>query len=68
MMNSSDDSLSAPKKGKRPEQNLNEKKGDLGDGQKISEVRDAVESDFNVRTPGEKFLLIKQMDTYSLST
>ena len=44
------------------EENLRERKGDLGDGQKIDEVRQEVEKDLNIETKGEEFSLIKQLE------
>lgn len=41
--------------------NIIEKKGDLADGQRISDVRRAVEADFNVSTTGQEFELIKEI-------
>lgn len=41
---------------------LSKKKAALGDGQEVSEVREAVEQDFNITTKGEEFTLIKQME------
>lgn len=44
------------------ETNLKAKKGKLATGQQISEVREAVESDFHVETKAHKFQLIKEME------
>lgn len=42
--------------------NLQERKGDLGKGQAVSEIREAVEEDFYVQTKGQEFELIKQLE------
>lgn len=44
------------------QENFEERKGDLGDGQKVSEVRKEVKQDFNIKTKGEEFSLIKQLE------
>ncbi|KAL6995095.1 hypothetical protein U1Q18_005231 [Sarracenia purpurea var. burkii] len=44
------------------EENLRGRKGDLGDGQTVDEVRKAVEQDFNIATKGEEFSLIKELE------
>lgn len=66
MMNPSDDSSSAPsaleeRTDELIQDNLKERKGDLGDGQRVSEVRQGVEDDLNIKTKGELFSLIKQL-------
>lgn len=43
------------------QENVKERKGDLGDGQRVSEVRQGVEQDFQISTKGEEFELIKQL-------
>jgi hypothetical protein len=43
-------------------ENLTRRKGD---GQKISEVRQAVESDFHVENQADKFVLIQKMEEES---
>jgi hypothetical protein len=42
--------------------NLKERKGDLGDGQRISTVRQTVETDLHVSNKGQEFELIKQIE------
>jgi hypothetical protein len=44
------------------EDNLKARKGALGDGQEVSEVRQAVEQDFQILNKTEEFLLIKNME------
>lgn len=60
MMNPSDDSSSAPsaleeRTNELIQDNLKDRKGDLGDGQRVSEVRQGVEHDLNVEKKGEHF-------------
>lgn len=43
-------------------ENLKEKRGDLGDGQRLSEVGNKVENDFQITNNVEKLELIKQME------
>lgn len=43
-------------------ENLQERKGDLGDGQRISTVRQTVETDLHVTNKGEEFEFIKQIE------
>lgn len=67
MMNPSDDSSSAPsaleqRTNELIQENLKERKGDLGDGQRVSEVRQGVEQDLNIEKKAEKFELIKQLE------
>ena len=44
-------------------ENVKEKKGDLGDGQKLSDLRAGVEKDFAIENNSDKFQLIKQLET-----
>jgi hypothetical protein len=44
------------------ERNLKERKGDVGDGQRISDVRKAVEADTGVDTKASEFQLIQEME------
>ncbi|KAJ8746880.1 hypothetical protein K2173_010152 (mitochondrion) [Erythroxylum novogranatense] len=62
-----DDSSSAPsafeeRTNELIQENLKERKGDLGDGQRVSEVRQAVEEDFEIGTKAEEFTLIKEFE------
>jgi len=41
--------------------NIEEKKGDLGTGQRLSDVRKEVETDFHITTKGQEFELIKEI-------
>ena len=43
-------------------ENVEHRKGALGDGQKVSQVRQAVEDDFNIKTKANEFGLIKQIE------
>ncbi|CAK7324357.1 unnamed protein product, partial [Dovyalis caffra] len=42
--------------------NLERRKGALGDGQEVSEVRKAIEEDYNIQSKVDEFKLIKQME------
>lgn len=42
--------------------NLQKRKGALGDEQEVSEVRQRVEHDLNIQSKGEEFELIKQLE------
>lgn len=62
-----DDSSSAPsaleeRTNELIQENEKERKGDLGDGQRVSEVRQAVEEDFEIGTKAEEFTLIKEFE------
>ena len=54
--------LSAERTEELLQENLRERKGDLGEGQSMCSVREGVEQDFNVSTTGQKFDLVKQLE------
>jgi hypothetical protein len=43
--------------------NLKARKGEVAEGQKVAEVRAALENDFSIHTKPAEFLLVKQMET-----
>lgn len=43
-------------------ENVYERKGDLGDGQNISEVRQVVKEEFDIKNKIDEFQLIKQLE------
>jgi hypothetical protein len=51
-----------PRKDELIEENLNKRKGALGDGQKVSEVRKRMETELEIHTKGEEFHFIKQRE------
>lgn len=43
-------------------ENIKERKGDLGDGQRVSQVRQGVEDDFHIKTKADEYLLVKKLE------
>ena len=43
-------------------ENLKERKVDLGDGQRVSQVRQGVEDYFHIETKADEFILIKELE------
>ena len=49
-------------------ENLQKRKGALGDGQEVSEVRQALEKEYNIHNKGQEFELIKEMEKETKSS